>query len=314
MRVVITICTKRRIDSLLTTLQAISSCEMGSHDVQCLIIANENCGTTKSALTKFQSSTIPLELIECDGSIGKAKNAGLQHILDKHPADTFIIFTDDDTTPSVDWIINFTRAAVQIGDKHIYGGQIIPALDDKELEATFNFLLETKFAPPLFAKYSPEACSGPTKLIPFGPNFGFFLSSLENQRFPEDIGFGSTHPMLGEETEFLQAFICRGYKIHYVEDAVVEHRLRTEQLGKRWLLNRALFWARSMAVHYEQYKPKNLNKTRRYRIRLWGHSICKNLLILSKKYHLYHCIRVTYYEELLREISRINNRKKATTQ
>jgi hypothetical protein len=81
---------------------------------------------------------------------------------------------------------------------------------------------------------------------PFGGNFWVrALVFSGGLRYSEHIGPAPQKRLMGSETTFLRSLEKAGHRMFYVPDAVVGHRIQSQELNKKMIIRRAVRLGRS---------------------------------------------------------------------
>jgi glycosyltransferase involved in cell wall biosynthesis len=230
--------TRNRARVLLDVLDAFCGLESPAGGWKLVIVDNGSTDQTAQVLASF-ADRLPLHFV-LEPKLGKnsALNAGLAFV-----QGDLTVLTDDDVFPRSDWLVEMRRAADQRAEYSIFGGAIKPRWEVMPPEWTKWIDLG-----PVFTVTSPSLKEGE---IPFdglsvvqGPNMAVRTSVLQSMSFDPSIGpRGASYPM-GSETEFVLRLGRQGHKAWHVQEAVVEHFVRAEQLDEDWVLQRAIRWGR----------------------------------------------------------------------
>jgi glycosyltransferase involved in cell wall biosynthesis len=211
---------------------------------QLIIIDNGSTDASSDIAAGF-AERLPLQLLH-EPRRGKnaALNTGLRHAL-RHFATTLLVFSDDDTRPDADWLLNLAACAAAQPGYDVFGGSILP-----------DWAVE----PPAWI----------LKLVPLGLTFGLTASTLEQgpvfpglvwganmavqrrvfdagQHFDEHIGPNGADYAMGSETEFTRRVHALGFRSWFCPSARVAHHIRAHQLSERYVLQRAGRFGRGKA-------------------------------------------------------------------
>lgn len=229
--VAVLISSRDRACSLEQVLVGLRDQDGGLDGVEILIADDGSTDHTAALLSAWQTR-LPLRVV-ATGGVGKS--AALNQCLALTEAE-LLLFTDDDVQLPKGWISAYRRAAIEVPDAAIFGGEVLPQLpsDAPAWLRDPGF----RFAAPAFAQYAPRRDSGPVDALPFGPNYAVRRRALGEIRFDTGIGPRAGAYVMGQETRFLTLLQAAGARCHFIAEAVVAHRIRDDQMQMAWLLRR----------------------------------------------------------------------------
>ena len=198
------------------------------------------------------ANRLPITLINEPG-VGKA--AAVNRGVTAADGD-LVVFIDDDTVPSPDWLRALRGAANRYPDYALFGGAVAPSwpaaprlriLDHVPLGVTYGI------TPPALT----EGAVSPTLI--HGSNMAVRRQALERfGRFQAHGGDGEDNNV-GWETDFLLQASAAGERAWFVPTADVHHLIWPHELAAQWIFRRARRFGRAvcrreMAAGY----PRNL--------------------------------------------------------
>jgi hypothetical protein len=166
------------------------------------------------------------------------------------------VFSDDDVFPRPDWLVRLRAAADSRPSCAMFGGRILP-----HWEIPPPSWVEWVNKAAVFALSPPVLTDGPIDpgLI-FGPNMvvraEHFYAGL---RFDETVGPCGTNYAMGSESQLLWHLQQRGHEAWFVNDAIVEHFIRAQQLDLSWVLKRAVRLGRGQLRMRMTQEPESIN-------------------------------------------------------
>ena len=91
-------------------------------------------------------------------------------------------------------------------------------------------------------------------------------------KFDETVGPRGSNYAQGSEVEFLMRLDQAGFKAWHCKNAIVRHMIRSFQMNKKWILGRAIRFARGQyrlgRVEYSKWKPCFFGIPRRLFLRI----------------------------------------------
>lgn len=185
--------TRNRAAILRETLEAFCRLQQPSSGWKLVVVDNGSSDQTPAVLASF-SSRLPLHTVS-EPTAGK--NSALNTGLDLVEGD-LTVFTDDDTFPHSDWLVELRNAAdAQLGYS-MFGGTVVP-----RWEVPPPHWVQWLQQGPVYSLTDPLMKEGPVPPFSvFGPNMAIRTSVFQSGvRLDPSIGpRGSNYPM-GSETE-----------------------------------------------------------------------------------------------------------------
>lgn len=220
-RLSVCICTYNRAALLEQTLATLSAQEgVAWGDIEVLVVDN-NCTDSTTAITATASDTLPLRrVVEQSQGLSYARNRAVAEARGH-----WIIFTDDDVILDPNWLSDYVEAIKRNPGVDFVGGRITPHwisgrprwFRGQHLDLLDGLLVwydlgrETR----TLSAADPE---------PFGANFGFRRSLVDTVGpFRTDLGARGDGSGRGEETEFLRRARRAGARGLYVGAAHCRH-------------------------------------------------------------------------------------------
>lgn len=167
---------------------------------------------------------------------------------------SLLAFTDDDVLVDADWLTVLEQAAAMHAGYDIFGGAITPhwesippdwILRQVPIGITYGLTDETLPQGDIF----PGLVWGANMMV----RRTVFDAGL---RFNEAVGPSAGQYVMGSETEFNLRAAAAGHKCRFVPQARVRHIIRSHQLDRRWVLQRAYRFGRN-AWNQELLEPPN---------------------------------------------------------
>jgi len=219
-----------------------------------IIAVNNNSSDNSSEILTNYKHKLPITIIN---EPQQGKNFALNAAL-KEAHGELIVFTDDDVLADKHWILQLTESARTHPEFDIFGGTICPSWPStppKWIAHTTNLGM-------LYA-ITPDIDDGeiPAWSV-WGPNMAIRRSALKKGGFfSTQVGpDGSNDYIMGSETEFLNRLEKAGHRARFVKSAVIYHQIRSEQMSRKWALQRYFRFGRS------SYKLGNDRQDTKHRI------------------------------------------------
>lgn len=212
--------------TLPKTLDAFTKLHVPDGGVEFIAIDNASTDKTREILDSYVE-TLPLS-VHTEPRPGKSFALNLAI---KKAQGTFIVFTDDDVIPCVDWLLQYLAAAEAHPEASVFAGQV-----RHHWERT---------PPPWLARLASEGRSfagtpsdqedGPGSLaLAKGLNLMVRRHVCEKIAFCERPGLnwtGERSSQGGEDTDFVRQCLDKGYKLWFTSKAINHHIVRKEQIG-----------------------------------------------------------------------------------
>jgi glycosyltransferase involved in cell wall biosynthesis len=222
--------TRNRADLLEQTLRHLARHELGSIACEVIVADNGSADRTPEVLRAAAGTLNLVSVTESKPGKNRALNRALPLARGR-----LLVFTDDDIVPEPGWIAELVAAAERWPDDAIFGGRILPIFPP----GTPAWLERHWFVGAAYAKYDLAQGEGPTKQLPFGPNFMVRASVMSGVQYEEEIGPRGEDYVSGSETELLLRLTRPGRRVIYVPRATVGHVVRPNQTEVDWLFGRS---------------------------------------------------------------------------
>lgn len=149
-----------------------------------------------------------------------------------------VLFLDDDCIAAPGWV-EAMAAAMAPEDVAAAGGTIEPRWPGGR----------PRWLHPRLATSYGERAAGDTHHHPFAANMAVRVAAVRAVGgIDPDLGHHGATPGLHEETELVDRLVAAGHRVEDVSGATVTHRVRLDQVRRRWLLRRSWYEGRSDAI------------------------------------------------------------------
>lgn len=201
----IVIPTYNRPERLQQCLNAIAQLDY-PHDQFEVIVVDDGSQESLEAVVAPLQDCLNLRLVrQANSGPAKARNTGASMAQGK-----FLVFTDDDCLPAIDWLASLAARFEQSPDS-LVGGRTLNALPDNLYSSASQGLIDY-----LYKYYNPER----------NPS-SFFASNnfaLPRQQFHQIGGFDTSFPLAaGEDREFCDRWLHHDYPMTYAPEVQIYH-------------------------------------------------------------------------------------------
>lgn len=241
MRLSIILPTYNRAAILDATLCAYLRLDIVPGSWELLVVDNASQDDTKQVVEKFGSRLPIVYLHEPRQGKNHANNRGIEHA-----TGDVLVFTDDDITPSPNWLTSISAAISRWPGKCFFGGRVNPLFPPY----TWQGVKQADFSSYVFGIHDlgiPEGeypCGG----SPVGANCWMRRDVFrDGWRYDGSIGPNGRGRVSGSELEFFTRLLSAGYRAVYVPDAAVQHRIESKQTKLPYLIRRAYASGRGQA-------------------------------------------------------------------
>ena len=201
-------------------------------DVEFLVVDNGSDDDTRDVLNAFTTKLT----LKFWSEPRPGKNRCLNQAIKQAIGELFV-FTDDDVTPSPDWLQQYAAALTRWPEDQVFGGRIDLGFPPDAPDWIMQ--LRPPYSTYAFSDFDPGTAEGPTTRCPTGPNMAVAASVFQSHEFNPDVGPAGKSYAMGSETELLFRLRDAGHRFIYLPDAQVVHRIRNDQLSLTWLAGRA---------------------------------------------------------------------------
>lgn len=250
------VCTRNRVDSLITTLASFDKLVVPpGWTTELLVVDNGSTDGTPTFLKQARCS-IPLRHeVETKPGLSRARNAALAHARGR-----VLVWTDDDVVVDPDWLWRMATPIVH-GEADAVAGQIvIPPAITKQIEGT---PMQNRMG--YLASTSWMNWSSPSQMVGASMAFGSYV--LEKvPHFDERLGAGPESLGFHEENLFSRQLVAAGFRLVGAPDAIVHHHFSVSRLDMESVLRIACKIGRSDAYldwHWFHRPPKHLTLAQR---------------------------------------------------
>ena len=227
---------KDRLPDLMDSLCGLASPPAGFE-----VIAVDNASTdgTAAVLERY-ADRLPLHVLT---EPRPGKNVALNRAFDLSRGE-LLVFVDDDVVLPENFLERYRRTAASRSEFDLFGGGIVPRWSRTPDP---GILAEIPLGT-AFAITDPATAAGAVAPnVLYGPNMAVRRRVFDaGLRFDEAVGPNGGSYIMGSETDFLLRAGRAGHAAWFEPDIVVEHKIRPEQVGPRWLAHRAFIAGRSL--------------------------------------------------------------------
>lgn len=211
-----------------------SLCEASGSDElsDVIVVENGDRGDIQVVCDEFRAKLPLCYLYQVEGNAGLARNTGQEAATGR-----LVIFIDDDTRVTSQFLESYAQAYALNGDAYFYGGPLIADYEAPPLEWLLPFLPAS--AKGFSLSHGAIKSSDPLFL---GGNFAVPKSLLATTKGFDILGpkGASNSGFIGEETRLQQALISKGARGYFVSAASVLHWVPRNQCTVDWLIARRI--------------------------------------------------------------------------
>lgn len=278
MNISVILSTYKRPVILSRTLDSFRALNTKGLSWELIVVDNANDPASQEVVRQYEGK-LPLKfLVETK----PGKNNALNKAIPEAKAELFV-FTDDDVIADPNWLREMWKGANRWPDYSVFGGKILPAWPDGFEPPPNNFpFLSSAYA--ITAWDQDEGVYSARQV--FGANMCIRRSVFEEgYRFNPNIGPTNKKTyIMGSETEFVIRLERDGFQAIYLQDAIVLHQIRPEQMSAKWLRRRAFRAGRGVVANATDFSEKRIWKIPRYLLRrLLSEAVMAFYYLVTKK-------------------------------
>ena len=226
--------TLNRAGTLAEVLESYCQLAPPPNGWEIVIVDNGSSDKTCEVVRSYETRLPLLYLLETTKGKTNALNTGMKRI-----RGDLVLFVDDDAIPNRSWLRSYSTAEKEHAEYDVFGGPVVcrwPA-NDVDWLSTDEEIVHTCFGATGTGLVSGEV-SG---LVLSGANFAVRRRVLPPfPVFNPRIGPNGSRYAMGSEADLLKRLEESGVKTWFLQDAIVQHIIRLEQLSRNWLLQRAM--------------------------------------------------------------------------
>jgi len=250
--ITVALCTHNHADRLPRTLADLGKLTPPSSPWEILLVDNASTDATPALLTDttWRPPDVSVRIVrEQQLGLSNARNRAIKESRGK-----YLLFVDDDETPDRQWLTAYEHAMLAHAPDAL-GGRIDVLFEHGERPSW----LQDELLGFLGHLDHGEDCWLNDPDTPFyGGNFAVRVDLFpEVGDFDADLGRKGEVNTGGEDTEFYRRLVASNYKVRWVPDAIINHRIRADKLWKSYFLD----------LHYRQGMSEG-SRTRGNRKRL----------------------------------------------
>lgn len=251
MEISVVVCTRNRAKRLTPLFDSFARLQIPSGmRWELLLIDNASQDETPLVIEReIRRQRLPLVHFE-QPMIGKSRALNLA--LSKVRGE-LIVFTDDDVSPSPEWLRAYFEASKAYPSISGFAGRVLPSWENDKAPEWLNTQGKYAIPKPLICCFdlSDRDILLPARQVPGGNNAALRKNILMNMGlFREDLGPGTSFPF-SEDTEYYRRLYLLGGHYMYLPKALVYHHNPTSRTTKLWVLKWIFHCNRSDVQIYE---------------------------------------------------------------
>jgi glycosyltransferase involved in cell wall biosynthesis len=227
-KVTVAICTWNRCEMLRATLQSLTRCTTPPGLSWEVLVVNNNCTDKTDDVAASFSDRLPLRRVfEAAPGLSHARNAAV-----RAAGGDYVIWTDDDVLVSEAWLSAYLAAFDRRPDAAVFGGPIRPYFEAAPPDWLAHGVAQVAEAYGMRVTPAQEAeIRIESNQFPFGANFSIRTRELKEHPFDTSVGRAPGNSYLGgEEIGVIKAVLASGRSGWWLPDAILDHRIRVEQM------------------------------------------------------------------------------------
>ncbi|MCP5418098.1 MAG: glycosyltransferase [Chromatiaceae bacterium] len=235
--ITVALCTHNHADRLRRTLNDFKALRSPTHSWELLVVDNSSTDDTPKLLADaaWHPPGVEVRIVqETKLGLSNARNRAIEEARGK-----YLLFVDDDETPDPAWLVAYEDAMLHF-EPDALGGRIEvlfeqgarpPWLQDELL----GFLGQLN--------HGEEGWLTDSTTPFYGGNFAVRKAIFTQVGlFDADLGRKGRVNTGGEDTEFYRRLVAQGYRVRWVPDAIINHRIIVDKLRRSYFLE----------LHYRQ--------------------------------------------------------------
>ena len=235
--ITVALCTHNHADRLPRTLADLGKLASPSRPWEMLVVDNASTDETAALLadTRWWPAGVAVRIVREEKlGLSNARNRAIKECRGK-----YLLFVDDDETPDPHWLTAYERDMLEYAPDAL-GGKIDVLFEHGDRPSW----LQDELLGFLGHLDHGEGCWLTEPDTPFyGGNFAVRVDIFPDVgAFDDDLGRKGDVNTGGEDTEFYRRIVARNYKVRWVPDAIINHRIRTDKLWRSYFLD----------LHYRQ--------------------------------------------------------------
>ena len=229
--ITVALCTHNHADRLPRTLDDLGKMISPSRPWEMLVVDNASTDETAALLanTGWWPSHVPVRIVrEEQLGLSNARNRAIKEAQGK-----YLLFVDDDETPDPHWLTAYERNMLEYAPDAL-GGRIAVLFEHGDRPSW----LQDDLLGFLGHLDHGQGCWLTEPDTPFyGGNFAVRVDIFPDAgAFDDDLGRKGDVNTGGEDTEFYRRIVARNYKVRWVPDAIINHRIRPDNVWRRYVL------------------------------------------------------------------------------
>jgi len=244
--ITVLICTRNRAGQLRNVLESAAGMDVPQGlRWELLLVDNGSSDNTAEVAMGFRPR-LPIRVVRED-------SAGLSHARNRGVAEArgdYICWTDDDVLIDRAWLATYAAAFARHPEAAVFGGQIIPVLEEPTPRWFARFADQWPLTTLLAQRdYGDEAVplSFQNAVVPWGANFAVRTAEQRTVSYEPGLGVSPLQKRVGEEAEAVFQMMKRGATGWWVPGARVRHIIPVKRQTWRYVYEYFLSYGETVA-------------------------------------------------------------------
>lgn len=243
----VVVCTRNRAAQLEQFLTSMAALKVPAGLMwEVVVVDNGSTDNTAEVVEQFADRLPVRRAFEPEAGLSNARNRGVAEA-----RGAYICWTDDDVELDDGWLAAYAAAFKRHPEADLFGGRILPVLEDPTPE-WFGRLAHRWPLTPLLAERNfgdqPQPLDFAAGRIPWGANYAVRTSVQRRHAYDPKLGVSPLQKRLGEEAEVIFRIMSAGGAGWWVPGATVHHIIPAKRQSLAYL--REYYFASGETIAY----------------------------------------------------------------